>query len=109
MVLHTQRVLIPGGIDRVTAQLLSREQFERMKPEREIKLLGGITVLRAECFWVERHFTFSLQPEIARRLGLILLPRQGEERRPGEGGETTVPQQTITLTNQEKDHAEERG
>ncbi len=79
MTTHTQRVIVPGGNDRVTTQLLGREKFERLRGSWPIPLGGSLVVTRAGCFWSEQHNTISLLPWVAARLGLqIDQTHQGE-------------------------------
>ncbi len=58
----TQRVIIPGGVDRVTCPVISRQAFERMSWGRKIWLGREQFVFRGECFWDSRHDTISLLP-----------------------------------------------
>ncbi len=65
--LWTQRVLVPGGEDRVTSPPIGKERFHRMKPDTLIWLRTSTYVLRSACFWNEEQGTISLCP------GLLLI------------------------------------
>ncbi len=76
----TQRIIVPGGIDRVTSPPISRTRFDKMSAGQAIPLIPQLTpeagnigsVLRCECTWDGRHDTISLLPEIVEVLGLMM-------------------------------------
>lgn len=67
----TQRIIVPGGRDLLTSPPISRTQFERMSPSRDIPLLPHGLVMRAECTWDTRHDTIRLLPEVVQALQLV--------------------------------------
>lgn len=60
----SQRIIVPGGLDRVTSPPLSRTAFERSPPGRLIPVGGGKSIRKGDCFWDERHDTISVHPEL---------------------------------------------
>lgn len=104
---HTQRIIVPGGQDRVRVKPIGREQFQRMPPDRLVNIGGQIAVPRHQLEWRDRDYTFGLIREFAELLGLsppaeisVHIPSQGE---PGAQAEPANLERT---SDEEAEHIE---
>jgi hypothetical protein len=67
----TQRLIVPGGQDRVISPPMSQTAFARLRGSSEIwfdRSRSDGFVTKSECFWDEREQTISLWPEVAREI-----------------------------------------